>query len=219
MRTTQYIYSPETGWKCRGQALDRADLLIAFGSGVDCSGEVLVDWWQTSFPNAQLIGCSTSGEICDTQVSQNSIVATAIAFDHSHITLSSTRFEEGANSFDIGTTLASKLPSEDLKLCFILSDGLQVNGTQLVNGVASCLPQGTIITGGLAGDGKRFEQTQVCVNHDFGPRRAVAVGFYGKQLQVGCGSMGGWSPFGPKRLITRSEENVLFELDSRSALA
>jgi len=37
-------------------------------------------------------------------------------------------------------------------------------------------------------------------------------------LQIGCGSMGGWDPFGPERLVTRSKANVLYELDGRSAL-
>ena len=47
---------------------------------------------------------------------------------------------------------------------------------------------------------------------------AAAIGFYGERLMVGCGSLGGWDPFGPERLITRSKGNILFELDGQSAL-
>jgi hypothetical protein len=47
----------------------------------------------------------------------------------------------------------------------------------------------------------------------------VAVGLYGDRLRVGCGSLGGWDPFGPERLVTRSRGNVLYELDGRSALS
>jgi hypothetical protein len=46
----------------------------------------------------------------------------------------------------------------------------------------------------------------------------AAVGLYGDRLKVGYGSMGGWDPFGPERIITRSHGNVLFELDGQSAL-
>jgi hypothetical protein len=46
----------------------------------------------------------------------------------------------------------------------------------------------------------------------------AALGFYGNRLRVGFGSLGGWDPFGPERLITRSQGNVLYELDRRSAL-
>jgi hypothetical protein len=35
---------------------------------------------------------------------------------------------------------------------------------------------------------------------------------------VGYGSFGGWDPFGPERIVTRSKANILFELDGRSAL-
>jgi hypothetical protein len=38
-------------------------------------------------------------------------------------------------------------------------------------------------------------------------------------LKVGFGSLGGWDPFGPERLVTRSKGNVLFELDGRPALS
>ena len=50
-------------------------------------------------------------------------------------------------------------------------------------------------------------------------RNIVLVGFYSQSLQVGYGSMGGWDPFGPERIITKSKGNVLFELDGKSALA
>jgi hypothetical protein len=75
------------------------------------------------------------------------------------------------------------------------------------------------VTGGLSGDGGRFEETLVLA--DGVPRNGAvtAVGFYGSRLQVGYGSLGGWDPFGPERVITRSEGNVLYELDHKSALA
>ncbi len=218
MHVGQYIYTPERGWETQGEVPEQADLLLAFGSGIDCSGEILVDWWQNTHPEAQLVGCSTAGEILDTQVLSNSIVVTVLRFSHSTVTLSNTAFEAGEDSYAIGQRLASGLPKENLKLCFVLSDGLNVNGTRLVDGLAQTLPDCTLITGGLAGDGKRFAETQVCVNHNFGKRRAVAVGFYGDQLEIGHGSLGGWSTFGPKRRITRASENVLFELDNHSAL-
>jgi hypothetical protein len=49
--------------------------------------------------------------------------------------------------------------------------------------------------------------------------RAVgAVGLYGDPLEIGHGSRGGWDIFGPERRVTRSEANVLYELDGRPAL-
>ena len=105
----------------------------------------------------------------------------------------------------------------------VLSDGLGVNGSELVAGLVRHLPRGAAVTGGLSGDGARFQQTLVAsgVGADLRPAEAgkiAAVGFYGSRLKVGCGSMGGWDKFGPERHVTRSEKNVLFELDGRPAL-
>ena len=46
----------------------------------------------------------------------------------------------------------------------------------------------------------------------------VLLGFYGEQLKIGFGCYGGWDPFGPDRLVTKSEEKELFELDNEPAL-
>ena len=46
----------------------------------------------------------------------------------------------------------------------------------------------------------------------------VAIGFYGSALKIGYGSLGGWDTFGPERLITKSSNNVLYELDHKPAL-
>jgi hypothetical protein len=46
----------------------------------------------------------------------------------------------------------------------------------------------------------------------------VAIGFYGKAIRIGHGSAGGWDLFGPRRQVTRSAGNVLFELDGEPAL-
>ncbi|MFO0121719.1 MAG: FIST signal transduction protein, partial [Inhella sp.] len=48
--------------------------------------------------------------------------------------------------------------------------------------------------------------------------RIVAVGLYGDALRFSHGSFGGWSPFGPARRVTRSVNNVLYELDGEPAL-
>jgi hypothetical protein len=100
----------------------------------------------------------------------------------------------------------------------VLSDGLQVNGSQLVRGLNDVLPTGVVVTGGLAGDGARFQATWNL--HEGRPVQGIvgAVGFYGDAIRVGHGSKGGWDIFGPERRVTRSAANVLFELDGKPAL-
>jgi hypothetical protein len=102
---------------------------------------------------------------------------------------------------------------------FVLCDGLNVNGSDLIRGLLSRLPKDVTASGGLAGDGARFGETLVFTAGAPRSGIAAAIGLYGRRLQVGLGSMGGWDPFGPDRLITRSRGSVLLELDGRPALA
>ena len=85
--------------------------------------------------------------------------------------------------------------------------------------MTSQLPSDVTVTGGLSADGERFGQTLVVWDGAPESDTVVVMGFYGDRLRVGYGSLGGWDPFGPDRLITRSAGNVLYELDGRSALA
>src|SRR6185295_13280060 len=73
-------------------------------------------------------------------------------------------------------------------------------------------------TGGLAGDGPRFQRTWVCDGAITSQNRIVALGLYGERLALAHGSKGGWDIFGPERRVTRSEGNVLYELDGKPAL-
>jgi hypothetical protein len=100
----------------------------------------------------------------------------------------------------------------------VISDGLKVNGSELVKGLASQLPAGVGVTGGLSGDGARFQRTLVCSGGPARERKIAAIGFYGDSIRIRCGSMGGWDMFGPDRVVTRSKANVLYELDGQSAL-
>jgi hypothetical protein len=46
----------------------------------------------------------------------------------------------------------------------------------------------------------------------------VAIGFYGNSIRIGHGSFGGWDEFGTERVITRSDKNILYEIDNKNAL-
>jgi hypothetical protein len=100
----------------------------------------------------------------------------------------------------------------------VLSDGLNVNGSQLVAGFNEVLNGTAVVTGGLAGDGDRFQRTWVLSGSTPLSNQVVAVGFYGDRIRIGHGSRGGWDIFGPERRVTASEGNVLRELDGQPAL-
>jgi len=172
-----------------------------------------------AFPEAHIAGCSTAGEISNAGVSDHSMVVTALAFAQSHVHQMSTTLASMDDSLDAGRRLALGLEQSGLKAVMLFGQGVQINGSALLEGMAEVLGPQVLITGGLAGDGGAFDQTLVLDDQGVSESRLVCLGFYGEQLHFSHGSYGGWSPFGPARKVTRSQHNVLFELDGESALA
>ncbi|MEX2236708.1 MAG: FIST N-terminal domain-containing protein [Dehalococcoidia bacterium] len=197
--------------------LEGAQLVLVFGAGNLLRREVLGQV-ATVYPDAVLFGCSTSGEICDTVVSDDSVVVTAVQFRNTKVAVTGARLADGDDGYQTGLDLAGSLDPSGLRHVFVLSDGVAVNGTRLVQGLTEALPDGITITGGLAGDGDRFEETLVLLDGQPEPGVVSLAALYGDSIRVGFGSMGGWDPFGPERVITRASNNVLYELDGHSAL-
>lgn len=219
MRTEQSFWS-ESGWSpqtTREEGL-RPDLVLVFGGRPQLeSGRALAEI-RTAYPGAFLFGASTAGEIQDTQVSDACIAVTAVEFERTAVRHAIARLSDVESSYEAGVRLAQSLPRNGLVHVLVLSDGLQVNGSELVQGLENTLPAGVSITGGLAGDADLFERTVILFDDQIGTGIIGAVGLYGDHLRVGYGSLGGWDSFGPERLVTRSKGNVLYELDGKSAL-
>jgi len=158
------------------------------------------------------------GRIYGAQVLDDTLTVTAIKWRKARVKYEGEKLENTEESFLVGQKLAGSLANDDLRHVFILSDGLVVNGSELVRGVISGVGANVSITGGLAADGARFGKTYVLWNDHAESGRVTAVGCYGNELRVGYGCVGGWDPFGPERLVTRARGNVLYELDGKSAL-
>lgn len=220
MKIEQSIWIEEKGWSLPmpGQLKESAQLVLLFGNTAIIKNEAIIKEIQGFYPQAYLLGCSTAGEICGTQVTDDSLVLTAIYLEHTRIQNASAKINSMEDSFQAGERLIQSLDHKDLAHVFILSDGLNVNGSDLVEGIIKHLPQQCSVTGGLSGDGGRFKETFVLSNGKAIDNSVVAIGLYGSRMQIGYCSLGGWEPFGPDRLVTRSKNNILYELDGESAL-
>jgi hypothetical protein len=219
MKIEQARWTPDNGWEQRssGPAVAPHIVLVLGGTDVLRDGSQLGQL-RKRYPDAHLLGCSTAGEISGTEVTDGTIVATAVEFEHSTARGVSLNIADTHDSVDAGRRLAEALSPEALVHVFVLSDGLQVNGSELVAGLTGRLPKHVTVTGGLSGDGGRFAETLVFWDSAPAAGRVAALGLYGDRLRVGYGSLGGWDPFGPERMITRSCGNVLYALDGQSAL-
>lgn len=192
--------------------------MLYFGTREALSTGVRYNELRIMFPAAHILGCSTGGQINNNDVNDDEIVAAAISFDATRLRLCREEVTNPKGSRSAGEAIGRALTADDLAGVFVLSDGLNVNGSELVAGIGNVIDPSIPLTGGLAGDGADFKETLVGGDCAPRPRTIAAIGFYGAAIRVGHGSAGGWDLFGPRRKVTRSVGNVLFELDGEPAL-
>ena len=221
MKLEQRKWTEKGGWEpaAPGELSDTAQLVLIFGSTSILREKKCLDEIKSIYPHAHLLGCSTAGEICGTQVFDDSLVTTAVYFEYTQLKGTKIKIDRMENSNQVGEQLAKSLDKEGLVHVFVLSDGLKINGSELVKGLIKNLTNHVSITGGLSGDGALFTETYVLWDSEPEKDTVAVLGLYGERLKVGYASFGGWDPFGPERLITRSRGNVLYELDGKSALS
>jgi hypothetical protein len=171
------------------------------------------------FAPAVVLGCSTAGEITHNGMDDGTCTVTALHFEHTPLVFAATQAHDMADSQAAGERVARALQRADLKNVLVLAPGVALNGSALVRGMQQVLGNGVSISGGLAADGGAFVKTYVLGGPELPDRAVVAMGLCGERIRVGHGSFGGWTPFGPDRKVTRSDGNVLYELDGEPALA
>jgi len=197
---------------------NKAQLVFAFGSGRIIANKELFEHLKDIYPAANIVCASTAGEIINDDVVDNSVVVTAIEFEKTKLKCVETNIHVHENSFEAGKYLMQQINTDDLVGIFIILDGTKINGSSLVSGLNENNNKQVPVTGGLAGDAASFSKTYVGLNNAPAEGNIVAVGFYGRHLKIGHGSFGGWDEFGRERIITKSDKNILYEIDGRNAL-
>ena len=220
MKLATCSFRRESGWSAPLDPQWDSDstFVLAFGSPSFRDDPSALDELLAAYPRARVLGCSTAGEIFQDELVDNSLAVAIARFEHSELACARAQVASVEGSEEAGRQIAAQLNRPDLRAVFVLSDGLNVNGSDLVRGFNAVLPDSVVVTGGLAGDGDRFERTWTLDRDGLQAGFVTAVGFYGERLRVGHGSKGGWDLFGPERRVTRSKSNVLYELDDRPAL-
>ena len=220
MKVETFIHTPGAGWSVEAlPALDaERTLVMAFGASGLFDATAPIRDLADAFPRAHFIGCSTAGEIFGATITDESLAAAVVQFEHTDLTTALAPVQTAEDSYAAGQSIARQLDRPTLRGVLVLSDGQRVNGSELVRGLNTVLPPSVVVTGGLAGDGDRFERTWVLKDGEPRGGYVSAVGFYGDRLHIGHGSKGGWDLFGIERRVTRAEGNILYELDGRPAL-
>ncbi|MDX8384511.1 MAG: FIST C-terminal domain-containing protein [Ghiorsea sp.] len=220
MNIQSFTHSLENGWSVDVlPAMDsKQTLVLVFGAREYFDQHAALLALGQAYPLSAKLGCSTSGEIHGDEVNDASLSVSVVQFEKTTIKIASSPIASAADSKQVGESLANEVLGDALKNVLVLSEGLNINGDYLVEGLNTVLSSDTKISGGLAGDADQFESTWIWLG-DKPQRNTVAVAaLYGDAVQVSCATQAGWDVFGPWRRVTKSVDNVLYELDGQPAL-
>ena len=220
MKTIQAYKLEGKSWKYL-QKKDKLKnpLVLVFGNRMLLEKNDVINDIRKEFPYEHLVFGSTAGEIIDNNVFDDSIVVTAIEFEKSTFEVRTQNIlDHNKDAKKLGETLYNAIPKENLKHLFVLSEGTFVNGSSLIEGLEKNISNAIPISGGMCGDDAKFEKTLASYKENPKEGEVVLIGFYGDTLEISFASFGGWSTFGPERIITKSQANVLYEIDGQPAL-
>ena len=194
-------------------------LVLVFANRMLLEKSEIIEDIRKEFPYEHLVFGSTSGEIINNNVFDDSIVVTAIEFEKSTFEIRTENIlKYNKDAKKLGETLYNAVPKENLKHLFVLSEGSFVNGSSLIEGLEKNISNAIPISGGMCGDDAKFEKTLASYKENPKEGEVILIGFYGATLEISFASFGGWSTFGPERIITKSEANILYEIDGQPAL-
>jgi hypothetical protein len=193
-------------------------IVLCFGDKKILASLDIYNTVRAKFPFAKIVFSSTAGQIFNLQVLDSVMIAVAFSMEHTPIKAAKVSIDDYESSYSAGYELIQKLPKEGLSYLFIISDGHKINGSELVKGINSVVADNVVVSGGLAGDGAEFNSTLTGLDENPTEGIVVALGFYGDQFIVSSGTGGGWSNFGPERVVTKSTGNRLYEINNMNAL-
>lgn len=220
MKTAQLVKHQNKDWEYVIENKDlKEPLVLVFGNRYMFEKDTIYSEIREMFPDGHIIFASSCAEISSNTVNNNSITITAIEFEKSNFLVKTSNvLNKDLDSFKTGDELIKQFPQDGLRYVFVLSEGSFINGSELTRGMSTSTKDNLIITGGLCGDDDRFEKTLASYNENPKEGELVAVGFYGETLEISFSIHGGWTPFGPERIVTKSDGNTLYELDGLPAL-
>jgi hypothetical protein len=226
--TSQHHNPNVAGREAAEQALEKAgvqrpDVVFMFGS-IGYDQRSLVRAVRESTGGAPLCGCSAEGTINGDEIDESgfSVVVTAISSNELHWTNGlATGLEDDPRAVgkQVAQELLPHLSSDSIGL-FVFPDGFTENFDHFIAGLEGNLPSERFLPmwgGGAANNFNREQPTyQYCDDEViFG---GVSYALLSGEAQTAWANSHSLIPIGGERIVTRSQGNVIYEIDGQPAV-
>lgn len=201
-----------------GERIPQAGILFA---GLLFEHELILQKITEAFPGIELIGCSSDGELSSELGGQEDSVA--------FLALYSDVIEFRAG---VGTSLSQDIRAaaheaieqarsrctQEPRLGIMFPESLGSSCNDIIACVLEELGETFPLFGGTAADRWRFQRTyQFCGSKCYSDAIPILLLAGPLSFSQGCGS--GWNPLGRIARVTRSEKNIVYEINGQSALS
>ncbi|QIE43153.1 hypothetical protein G5B39_14020 (plasmid) [Rhodobacteraceae bacterium SC52] len=198
-------------------AVPKAALVFA---GIDTDLREMVSIIRDRYPDIELSGCTTDGELSEVGgFLEDSVVITLFASDVVDFTVG---VGVGAAENPLQATaqavaMARGKTDKDPALCIATPEGIGTNIQFILDGLRAALGAEFPIVGGAAADQLRFTQTSQFCNDEI-VSNAVVVMLLSGPLIHSCGVATGYTGLGNRHLVTKAEGAVIHEIGGKPAV-
>ena len=177
---------------------------------------------QETFPQAKIIGCSTSGLILSKTIETRGISILAISSQdirfEANCLKDITEQNIAAASQEFADQCFRNFGSHRRQLSLLLCDGLLKGSPVLLKSLREKLGQLSPILGAGSSDNFQYAKTYQYFQNEVLSNAAIAV-VMGGQMNIGISSQHGWKPLGKPRIINKVDKNIIQEINGKKAIS
>ena len=169
------------------------------------------------FPGAAIIGASTSGEIIDSEIIEQSIVISISLFEKTKVksVLINQNDDQAAAGRDVASALKTLAPRVIIAFGSGLKNGILRNDAAFLGAIYNEL-ETTVIAGGLAASKNLPGRTFVFNEETITEEGYTTAALSGEALRINTSHNLGWKPIGKKMTVTSARGRQIFTIDDKS---
>lgn len=202
---------------CEARLEGRSPVALVVFAGIDADHALVLGALMDRFGDIPLVGCTTDGEISSILSFQEDSIGVMLFLGDGLVARAAVALDLTDPATATRRIVADAAFPGIPKVCLAFPESLSVDALAVIAGLQQALPPETVLVGGTSGDQWRFRQTlQFC------GREVVTAGMpillLGGDIEIGIGVSSGWTPLGRVGRVTRSEGQVVYEIDHAPAV-
>lgn len=164
----------------------------------------------------EFIGCSSSGEVANGKVYSKTISASLFDFDKSWFKIVHQTVDDD-QSYSAGVELAKAGLDQFENPAFISLFTLSANGEKLIAGMNDTVGRDVNLFGGMAADDISFKPF-VFTTDEKNYNGLHTLVLDNDKIELNSFALAGWKPIGTEHTITKSKNNIIYEINDEPAL-